>query len=178
MAGMKGSKMENNLCKSRLAIVLPSLNPDEKFGAVVGGLLESGFEKRIKFIPKSIVSSGEVKISADDSVVIFYEKTFRVNNSSITGRIMYDDGTGFKTVPANSFIPLEMLPTYNRIGTVAVNEDGNFEIRLRSEYKYDWNLDNVKFQFTDEDGNIYEKEYDSLEDLYTDRNTIVLKKIS
>lgn len=140
--------------------------------------VESGFEKRVKFIPKNIVSSGEVKISADDSVVIFYEKTFRVNNSSITGRIMYDDGTGFRSVPANSFIPLEMLPTYNRIGTVAVNADGNFEIRLRSEYKYDWNLDNVKFQFTDEDGNIYEKEYDSLEDLYTDRNTIVLKKIS
>ena len=140
--------------------------------------VESGFEKRIKFIPKNIVSSGEVKISADDSVVIFYEKTFRVNNSSIIGRIMYDDGTGFRSVPANSFIPLEMLPTYNRIGTVAVNADGNFEIRLRSEYKYDWNLDNVKFQFTDEDGTIYEKEYDSLEDLYIDRNTIVLKKIS
>ena len=31
-------------CKSQLAIVLPSLNPDEKFGAVVDGLLKSGFE--------------------------------------------------------------------------------------------------------------------------------------
>ena len=119
-----------------------------------------------------------MKISADDSKVIFYEKTFRVNNSSITGRIMYDDGTGIKDVPANSFIPLEMLPTYNRIGTVTVNEDGNFEIRLRSEYKYDWNLDNVKFQFIDDNGTIYEKEYDSLEDLYTDRKTIVLNKFS
>ena len=140
--------------------------------------VESGFEKRIKFIPKDIVSYGEVKISADESVVIFYEKTFRVNNSSITGRIMYDDGTGIKPVPADSFIPLEMLPTYNRIGTVSVNEDGNFEIRLRSEYKYDWNLDNVKFQFTDDNGTIYEKEYDSLEELYTDRKTVVLTKIS
>ena len=36
--------MENHSCKSRLAIVLPSLNPDEKFGMVVDGLLESGFE--------------------------------------------------------------------------------------------------------------------------------------
>ena len=34
-------------CKNELAIVLPSLNPDEKFGAVVDGLLESGFEKII-----------------------------------------------------------------------------------------------------------------------------------
>ena len=37
--------METCSCKSRLAIVLPSLNPDEKFGMVVNGLLESGFEK-------------------------------------------------------------------------------------------------------------------------------------
>ena len=140
--------------------------------------VENGFEKRIKFLPKNIVSSGEVKISADDSIVIFYEKTFRVNNSSITGRIMYDDGTGLKDVPANSFIPMEMLPTYNRIGTVSVNEGGNFEIRLRGEYKYDWNLDNVKFQFIDDNGTVYEKEYDSLEELYNDRNTIVLNKFS
>ena len=32
-------------CKHELAIVLPSLNPDEKFGTVVDGLLEAGFEK-------------------------------------------------------------------------------------------------------------------------------------
>ena len=31
-------------CKSQLANVLPSLNPDKKFGAVVDGLLKSGFE--------------------------------------------------------------------------------------------------------------------------------------
>lgn len=36
--------MNTQSCKSQLAIVLPSLNPDEKFGAVVNGLLESGFE--------------------------------------------------------------------------------------------------------------------------------------
>ena len=31
-------------CQKELAIVLPSLNPDKKFSAVVEGLLESGFE--------------------------------------------------------------------------------------------------------------------------------------
>ena len=31
-------------CQENLAIVLPSLNPDEKFGAVVDGLVDQGFE--------------------------------------------------------------------------------------------------------------------------------------
>lgn len=35
---------ESNSCLSELAIVLPSLNPDKKFKAVVDGLLEHGFE--------------------------------------------------------------------------------------------------------------------------------------
>ena len=47
--------MENNSCKSRLAIVLPSLNPDEKFSTVVDGLLESGFENIV------IVDDGSTK---------------------------------------------------------------------------------------------------------------------
>ena len=55
-----------------------------------------------------------------------------------------------------------MLPTYNRIGTVTVDASGQFELRLRSEYKYDWATDDVKFQFTDEQGVIYEKTFDSL----------------
>lgn len=32
---------------------------------------------------------------------------------------------------------------------MSITEDGQFELRLRSEYKYDWNTDNVKLQFTD-----------------------------
>jgi len=34
-----------NDCRARLAIVLPSLNPDDKLRAVVDGLIEKGFEK-------------------------------------------------------------------------------------------------------------------------------------
>ena len=36
---------EKNECLASLAIVLPSLNPDRKFTAVVDGLIEAGFEK-------------------------------------------------------------------------------------------------------------------------------------
>jgi hypothetical protein len=57
-----------------------------------------------------------------------------------------------------------MKPTYNRIGTISVGHDGQFELRLRKEYKYDWTTDAVKFQFS-KDGVIYEKEFTSLNSL-------------
>lgn len=143
--------------------------------------VENGYIKSINFFPKDIVSSGEIKITADPEVVIYYEKVFRINNSSIEGTIQYNDGGVLKDVPANSFVPFEMLPTYNRIGVVTVHDNGEFEIRLRSEYKYDWNLDDIKFQFTDEAGNTYETEYSSLDELYdsiVNGESIVLQPVS
>lgn len=120
----------------------------------------------ISFRPKGIVSSGEVKITADEDIIIYYEKTFRVGNKSIEGTLRYNDGGNIKDVPANSFVPFEMMPTYNRIGVVTVHDNGEFELRLRSEYKYDWNVDNIKLQFTDDNGNTFEVEYTSLDALY------------
>ena len=48
------------------------------------------------------------------------------------------------------------------VGTVSIGAAGEFELRLRNEYKYDWVTDDVKFQFTDDNGVIYEKTFDSL----------------
>jgi hypothetical protein len=48
-----------------------------------------------------------------------------------------------------------------------VGASGAFELRHRSEYEYDWNTDNVKFQFKDENGAIYEKTYGSLNAFYS-----------
>ena len=59
-----------------------------------------------------------------------------------------------------------MMPTYNRIGVVTVHDNGEFELRLRSEYRYDWNVDDIKLQFTDDNGNTFEVEYTSLDALY------------
>ena len=101
-------------------------------------------------------------IRSDESKVVFYQKTFKVQNTSIVGKLSYRSTSGVVEVPAGSFVPFEMLPTYNRIGTVTINPSGQFELRLRSEYKYDWATDDVKFQFTDENGVIYEKTFDSL----------------
>ena len=125
---------------------------------------QSGERKRLAFKTKSIVTAGDITISSDESKVVYYEKIFKLQNNSITGVLSYrEKGTdNVLRVPEGSFVPFEMLPTYNRIGTVAVSSNGEFELRLRSEYKYDWSTDDVKFQFTDAAGRIYEKTFDSL----------------
>lgn len=45
---------------------------------------------------------------------------------------------------------------------MTIGESGQFELRLRSEYKYDWVTDDVKFQYIDENGVVYEKTFGSL----------------
>ena len=96
--------------------------------------------------------------------MVFYDKKFRVQNNSLTGTLSYrrkSDGA-VVNVPAGSFVPFEVLPTYNRIGTLTISEYGAFNLRLRGEYKYDWNTDDVKFQYVDPEGNVYEKTFGSL----------------
>ena len=112
------------------------------------------------------MTAGEITISADESKVVYYSKTFKVQNKSIKGKLQYRDKTSgnLVDVPHEAFVPFEMKPTYNRIGTVSVGHDGQFELRLRKEYKYDWTTDAVKFQFS-KDGVIYEKEFTSLNSL-------------
>ena len=135
-----------------------------------------GERKRIAFKTKSIVSAGEIIISSDESKVVFYQKRFRVRNSSISGAIQYRIGERVVDVPAGSFVPFEVLPTYNRIGTVTITENGAYELRLRSEYRYDWNTDDVKFQFV-ADGVKYEKTFSSLSALNSSTGPIILEPV-
>lgn len=154
----------------------------ERYGALVATedikTTESqvGERKRIPFKTKSIVSAGDIVISSDESKVVFYQKQFRVQNSSMTGVIQYRKDGNLLNVPADSFVPFEVDPTYNRIGTVAVHDGGQFELRLRSEYRYDWNTDKVKFQFV-EGGVTYEKEFESLNKLNSTNGPIILEPV-
>lgn len=128
---------------------------------------QAGERKVIPFLTKDIVTAGDITISADDSKVVYYTKQFKIQNKSITGTLQYRKEGSLAPVPEGSFVPFEVEPTYNRIGTVTIHAGGAFELRLRSEYRYNWNTDNVKFQFTDTDGKVYEKVFDSINALYT-----------
>lgn len=135
---------------------------------------QSGERKSIRFKSRNIVSAGDLTISSDDTKVVFYQKKFRIQNASMKGTIRYQQSGGaVMDIPAGSFIPFEEVSRYNRIGTVAVFEGGNFELHLREEYKYDWDTDNVKFQFN-HDGVIYEKEFDSLDDLFNSLDSDII----
>jgi len=136
-----------------------------------------GERKSIPFKTRSIVSAGDIVISSDESKVVFYQKKFRIRNSSMTGVIQYrKDGT-VTDIPAGSFVPFEVDPTYNRIGTVTIVSGGQYELRLRSEYRYDWNTDKVKFQYVD-GGVTYEKTFASLNSLYSSSGPIILEPVT
>ena len=133
-----------------------------------------GERKSIPFKTKSIVSAGDIVISSDESKVVFYQKRFRVQNSSMTGQLQYVKDGVARNIPEGSFVPFEMEPTYNRIGTVAVHNGGQFELRLRSEYRYDWMTDRVKFQYV-ENGVVYEKSFTNLNALNDFSGPIILE---
>lgn len=126
---------------------------------------QAGERKRLEFKTKGVVSAGDIVISSDESKVVYFQKKFRVQNNSIVGKLAYRPKGSEEvfSVPAGSFVPFEMLPTYNRIGTMTIGNGGEFELRLRSEYIYDWTTDAVKLQYIDtESGKTYEKTFGSL----------------
>ena len=126
---------------------------------------QTGERKIIPFRTKNIVSAGDIRISSQEDVAVYYPKRFRVTNASMKGRLLYlKDGVEVP-VPAGSFVPFEIAPSYNRIGAIAIADGGSFELRLRAEYVYSWAVGIVKFQFND-GASIYEAEYDSLAELY------------
>jgi hypothetical protein len=128
------------------------------------------------FKTKSIVSAGDIVISSDVTKVVFYQKRFRIQNSSITGTLQYRKDGQLRNIPAGSFVPFEMESTYNRIGTVTVSDGGQFELRLRSEYRYDWMTDRVNFQYV-EDGVTYEKSFTNLNTLHDFSGPIILEPL-
>ena len=146
------------------------IDEDKKTVAAFAGDFKQAHEAGVAFLRQFCEVTaipGDIVISSDESKVVFYTKRFKVQNSSINGVLHFRKSTGeVLPVPEGSFVPFEVEPTYNRIGTISIHDGGAFELRLRSEYKYDWNTDNVKFQFND-NGVIYEKVFDSIGALYS-----------
>ena len=138
------------------------------------GADQAGERKIIPFKVKEIVSAGDIRISSEKEKVVYFDKTFRVQNSSISGRLRYNRHGRIEDVPYESFVVLERIKTYNRIGTVTIGmpvaDNKNMDIRLRGEYTYSWYNDPVKIQYAVTESNgtyVYEKVFDSLDALYS-----------
>ena len=113
-----------------------------------GGVDQSGERKTLPFKVKTAVSAGDIVISSDQEQVVFYSKTFRVTNSSISGTLKYvDDNGAEQIVPAGAFVAFERVSNNSRIGSVTVTADGRYELRLRKEYAFNWYTDQVQFHY-------------------------------
>lgn len=147
-----------------------ALNKDNTATSAVN---QNGERKLLPFVTSSIVSAGNIVISSDEQQVVFYSKTFRVANSSITGKLQYQaaDGTT-QPVPADAFVSFERIRNGSRIGAITVTADGQYELRLRKEYAFNWHTDAVELHY-EANGVVYHKTYNSLAQLFSASDVVL-----
>lgn len=146
---------------------------------------ENGERKSLKFTTKDIVSEGQITISSNQEQVVYQSKTFNVQNTPIAGKITYSEENSAEQnpLPDKAFVSFTRVNNSSRIGSIVVsNSNGNstFELRLRKEYEFSWQNDEVQLYYSvlqdniveGEDGkrykvtNYYTANYSSLSALY------------
>ena len=132
--------------------------------------------KLLPFKTKNITGAGEITISSDKDIVVFYDKTFKVKNNLIEGTIKYNDGQGEpKNVPKDAFVAFVRKLTNTRIGAMTIDENGKYTLNLRKEYTFFWTDDEIEFNYKDKESKIvYDFQIESLDALMKNPN-IVLK---
>ena len=143
--------------------------------------------KVLPFKTKGIVTEGQITISSNEEQVVYHSKTFNVQNASITGNVTYTpkDATEAVALPDKAFISFTRVANGSRIGSIEVSNDGSvsrFALRLRPEYEFSWQNDEVQLYYavpagevTEEDRtykvtNYYTATYSSLNALYQAMN--------
>lgn len=126
--------------------------------------------------PTQIVTAGEITISADPEMITYNTNKFKVYNNSITGEMKYgaDVASATNDVPTSAFVPMERVSDNTRIGSVSVNSNGQYELRLRGEYNFNWYSDKIQFEYLASDGNTYRAEVASLDALYNNPSIVLL----
>lgn len=127
--------------------------------------VNQAFERKIlPFRTRSIVSEGNVIISSQKDVVVFNTDTITISNNLIKGKVSYEkDGTSV-SVPQNAFVSFERSRDGTRIGIMQMVSEGQYELRLRSEYSYSWTEDPIRIRYYDSGGNSYVKDISNLRD--------------
>lgn len=133
------------------------------------GVNQTGERKTLPFKTSSIVSAGDIVISSNKEKVVFFDKTFKVSNTPIRGTLKY----GTNNVPRSAFVSFERTRNNSRIGSITVTDDGQYELRLRKEYTFNWYTDEVEFQYEASDGKTYRKTYQSLADLFASPDVVL-----
>lgn len=135
---------------------------------------QRGERKTLPFLVNSVVSAGDIVISSDESQVVYYSKTFRVSNKSITGKLQYRNAGGMvQDIPKDAFVSFERTRNGSRIGSVSVIAAGQYELRLRKEYEFNWYTDEVELHYTGDGGTVYHATYPSLSSLFASPHIIL-----
>lgn len=109
-----------------------------------------GERKELPFRTKRVVSIGNIILSTNKEQILYYDKSFSVTNNSIEGYITYGaDTNSQRDVPEDSFVVLQRLSDGARVGSFTINSNGEYLLRLRSEYEINWDLDEYKVVYTD-----------------------------
>lgn len=132
--------------------------------------------KTLPFRTASSVSSGDIVISSNQEKVVFDTETFSVANAPISGTIQYRaaEGLQLQDVPANGFVSFERTRNNSRIGSLTiVDGEGQYELRLRKEYEFNWYSDEVELRYEDDGGNVYTATYPNLNTLFGDPDIVL-----
>lgn len=141
------------------------------------GYDHSGERKSLPFKKRRATTAGEITFSADESMILFYEKKFKISNEPITGNIHYNLNNVETPVEKNSFVAFARTSDGVRIGSLTIAEDGKYSLNLRSEYNFNWNTEEVEFDYIAPDNKVYAASVSSLAELYSSRD-IVLTEVT
>ena len=102
-----------------------------------------------------------------------------MTNSPMTGTIYYKEDESAAQeypVPAGAFVTFERSGDGTRIGTMIIDEEGKFSLKLKPEYQYDWATVQVQVHYRKPEGTstvIYHTDT-SLPDLVQNTEKLVL----
>jgi hypothetical protein len=114
----------------------------------------------LPFKKTSITSKGDISISSNKEKVVYWDKTFKVHTEHMRGVLLYQkDGREPQPVPQDAFVAFVRLRTGARIGVVTVTTQGQFELNLPDEYRFEWKDDPIDFYYKHSDGTTYSYVY-------------------
>lgn len=127
----------------------------------------------LPFIKRSIVSEGQIVISAEEEIVSFDTEMLEISNAPITGTLVY--GNPSQYVPENSFVSISLKSNGTRIGAMEIGNNGSYFLNLRQVYDFNWVTDPVVVAYKDTNsGVIYIKEFQNLKTLFEESGSISL----
>ena len=133
----------------------------DDYGGIVPNVTidQTGERKLLPFKKTSITSMGDISISSNKEKVVFWDKTFEVKTEHMKGTLKYQKDGQVLDIPHDAFVAFVRMRTGARIGVVTLTENGQFELNLRDEYRFEWGDDPIDFYYTDKDGKVYNFNY-------------------